>query len=103
MRLPCDQIVDLYEIELRNAPELTRALDLCRPAFTGRGPHLFGRKQRFGSAKPFEAMSDDRLRRTVHGRAIDHAPTPLEKGRHDFGAFVHEHRIIADIEGDPSA
>jgi hypothetical protein len=32
---------------------------------------------------------------------VDHAAARLEEGGHDTSAFVPEHPIVADVEGDP--
>ncbi len=103
MRLPGDQIVHLHEIEAGHTPE-RRDCSICA------GPSAAEEVQTFSAensasrpAEPFEAVADDRLRGAVHGRGIDHAPARLEEGGHHVGAFVAEHRIVADIEGDPGA
>ena len=103
MRLPGDEVVDLHEVEARHAPEAARLLDLRRSVRGGRGPDLLGGKQRLGPAELFEPVADHRLRGAVHRRGIDHAPACLEEGGHHVGAFVAQHRIVADIEGDPGA
>ena len=88
MRLPCDEIVDLHEIEARHAPEAPRLLDLRWSVRGRRGPDLVGRKQALGPAELFEPVADDRLRGAVHWRGIDHATARLEEGRDHVGAFV---------------
>ena len=48
-----------------------------------------------------KAVADHRLRRAIHGGGVDHAAARLEEGGHHAGAFVPEHRIAADVEGNP--
>ena len=59
--LPRDEVVDLEEVEFRNAPALPRLLDLRGPAVAGGDPDLVGREDLFrccrACARPYPMTS----------------------------------------------
>ena len=100
--LPVPQIVDLQQVEARDAPAPGGLRDL-RLAVGGRGPDLVGGEQARRPAQLCQRVADHRLGGAVHGRGIDHAAARLEEGGHDGAAFGPQHGIVADVEGDPAA
>jgi hypothetical protein len=102
MLLPGEEIVNLHEVEFGYTPEAARLLDLAWACRCRGRPDLFSREQRGGPPKLLKAVADHRLRRAVHGRGIDHAAARREEGRHHTSAFVSQHRIAANVEGDPA-
>src|SRR5947208_10223498 len=103
MLLPGEEIVDLQQIEPRHAPESAGGFDLVRAAGAGGDPDLVGRKQARRLVELGETVSNHLLGRAVHRRRIDQAPAGVEEGAHHLRAGVARDRVVADIEGDPTA
>ena len=101
--LPRHQVVDLQQVEARNAPEPARLLDLAGSARARGDPDLAGREELRRTADPVPAVADDFLRGAVHRRRVDQPPAVVKEGAHDFGAGLTPCGVVADVERDPAA
>ena len=103
MLLPREQVVDLHEVEARDAPMLAGLLDLRPAAGAGGDPDLVGGKEPRRLAELRQTVSDHFLRGAVHRRGVDHPAAGIEKVADDLGAGVASDAIVAHVERDPAA
>ena len=100
MPLPGQHIVDLHEVEPLDAPQRPRTVHLTGTQHGERRPDL-GRREQRHVAQSLQPIADDRLRRAVHRRGIDHGPTGGEEFPQHLDPPVPPLPILADVEGDP--
>ena len=103
MAFPAEQIMDLQQIEGAHPPQPFRFRHLADAMVLARRPYLGRGKQGIGLSQGGQAVADHRFRRSVHGRGIDHAAAHLEERGEDLRALGAGRRVVAHIEGQPTA
>ena len=91
MLLPREKIVNLEQVEARDAP-LRLDSSICPgPAFAEEIQTLSAEKRPEGLPILPQTVADHRLRRAIHGRTVDHPAARLEERAHDLGALLAQH------------